>query len=87
MQRFPKAHDGVELRSSSADGRGTSIRRWSRRFPAGGLSSLGANYMTPEHCSDRRSGRTNKPFAVNLFAGGYDGNAFHPAAILKPVAL
>ncbi len=43
---------------------------------AGGLGSLGAGYMTPKEISASISAirsLTDKPFAVNLFAGGYDG--------------
>jgi len=43
---------------------------------AGGLGSLGAGYMTPEDIAKAIAeirDRTSKPFAVNLFVGGYDG--------------
>ena len=57
---------------------------------AGGLGSLGAGYMTPEEIAKAIAEireRTNNPFAVNLFAGGYDGNgAADPAAMLKLIA-
>ena len=57
---------------------------------AGGLGSLGAGYMTPEDIAKAIAEireRTNNPFAVNLFAGGYDGNgAADPAAMLKLIA-
>jgi nitronate monooxygenase len=57
---------------------------------AGGLGSLGAGYMTPEDMAKAIAEireRTNNPFAVNLFAGGYDGNgAADPAAMLRLIA-
>ena len=57
---------------------------------AGGLGSLGAGYMTPDDIAKAIAEikeRTDKPFAVNLFAGGYDGNgAADPAAMLKLIA-
>lgn len=56
---------------------------------AGGLGSIGAAYMTPdrirEEIAEVRAG-TDKPFLVNLFAGGYEGGAEggggDPAAML-----
>jgi nitronate monooxygenase len=45
---------------------------------AGGLGSLGAAYLTPEQITaamQRIRSLTNKPFQVNLFAGGWDQNA------------
>ena len=42
---------------------------------AGGLGSLGAAYLAPGAIRDairEIRGRTGQPFAVNLFAGGYD---------------
>lgn len=45
---------------------------------AGGLGSLGAAYLTPEQiiaAIQRIKSLTNKPFQVNLFAGGWDANA------------
>jgi nitronate monooxygenase len=41
---------------------------------AGGLGFLGCGYLTPEQLRDeiaRVRGLTNRPFGVNLFAGGY----------------
>jgi nitronate monooxygenase len=45
---------------------------------AGGLGSLGAAYSTPDQIASdvqRIKSLTNKPFQVNLFAGGWDANA------------
>jgi nitronate monooxygenase len=57
---------------------------------AGGLGSLGAGYMTPAQIAKAIAEireRTDRPFAVNLFAGGYDGTgASDPAAMLKLIA-
>ncbi len=57
---------------------------------AGGLGSLGAGYMTPEDIAKAIAEiheRTDKPFAVNLFAGGYDGTgSSDAAAMLKLIA-
>ncbi|MGH7913709.1 MAG: NAD(P)H-dependent flavin oxidoreductase [Candidatus Binataceae bacterium] len=57
---------------------------------AGGLGSLGAGYMTPENIAKAIAEireRTDKPFAVNLFAGGYDGTgSSDTAAMLKLIA-
>src|SRR6185437_13147024 len=57
---------------------------------AGGLGSLGAGYMTPDDIAKAIAEikeRTDKPFAVNLFAGGYDGTgASDAAAMLKLIA-
>lgn len=42
---------------------------------AGGLGSLGAAYLNPDQITDtirRIKSLTNKPFNVNLFAGGYE---------------
>ena len=53
---------------------------------AGGLGSLGAPYLTPEQILDavrRVRALTEKPFAVNLFAGAYQTeNAIDPAPML-----
>jgi nitronate monooxygenase len=53
---------------------------------AGGLGSLGAPYLTPQQILDavrRIRALTNKPFAVNLFAGGYQTeNAVDPRRML-----
>jgi nitronate monooxygenase len=54
---------------------------------AGGLGSLGAAYLRPEEILQsirRTQALTSRPFAVNLFAGGYaaDGNA-DPAPMLE----
>src|ERR1700693_5537035 len=43
----------------------------------GGLGSLGAAYMTPDQITDavqRIKSLTEKPFQVNLFAGGWDAD-------------
>jgi nitronate monooxygenase len=57
---------------------------------AGGLGSLGAGYMTPDDIAKAIAEireRTDKPFAVNLFAGGHDGTgASDTAAMLKLIA-
>ena len=54
---------------------------------AGGLGSLGAPYLTPAQILDavgRVRALTEKPFAVNLFAGAYQtGNAIDPAPMLE----
>src|SRR5262249_17330813 len=53
---------------------------------AGGLGSLGAPYLTPEQILDavrRFRALTDKPFAVNLFAGAYQtGHTVDPAPML-----
>ena len=53
---------------------------------AGGLGSLGAPYLTPEQILDavrRVRALTERPFAVNLFAGAYQTeNAIDPAPML-----
>ncbi|WP_242343695.1 NAD(P)H-dependent flavin oxidoreductase [Anaeromyxobacter terrae] len=59
---------------------------------AGALGSLGAAYLTPEQLEDAigeiRS-RTARPFAVNLFAGGWDarasGDAQRMLELLAPI--
>jgi nitronate monooxygenase len=57
---------------------------------AGGLGSLGAGYMTPDAITKAIAEireRTDKPFAVNLFAGGHDGTgASDAAAMLELIA-
>ena len=57
---------------------------------AGGLGSLGAGYMTPDDIAKAIAEiheRTSKPFAVNLFAGGYDGTgSSDTAAMLQLIA-
>lgn len=57
---------------------------------AGGLGSLGAGYMTPDDIVKAIAEihrLTSKPFAVNLFAGGYDGTgSSNTAAMLKLIA-
>jgi nitronate monooxygenase len=57
---------------------------------AGRLGSLGAGYMIADDIAKAIAEiheRTDKPFAVNLFAGGYDGTgSSDTAAILKLVA-
>src|SRR5271156_4879326 len=45
---------------------------------AGGLGSLGAAYLAPDQITNsirRVRSLTEKPFQVNLFAGGWDSNA------------
>ena len=45
---------------------------------AGGLGSLGAAYLTPDQIAatiSRIRSLTNRPFQVNLFAGGWDEKA------------
>ena len=53
---------------------------------AGGLGSLGAPYLTPEQILDairKIRALTDRPFAVNLFAGAYQTeNAIDPAPML-----
>lgn len=55
---------------------------------AGGLGSMGAGYMTPEEIAraivEIRS-LTNRPFAVNLFAGGPDGSGTRDSAEMLTV--
>ena len=57
---------------------------------AGGLGSFGAGYMTPKEISASISAirsLTDKPFAVNLFAGGYDGSgACRSSAMMEVMA-
>ncbi len=57
---------------------------------AGGPGSLGAGYMAPGDIAKAIAEiqeRTVKPFAVNLFAGGYDGTgSSDSAAMLKLIA-
>jgi nitronate monooxygenase len=57
---------------------------------AGGLGSLGAAYLTPYQITDavrRIRALTNRPFNVNLFAGGYEtGAGFDPAPMLAHLA-
>jgi nitronate monooxygenase len=57
---------------------------------AGGLGSLGAGYMTPDDIAKAIAEihqRTDKPFAVNLFSGGYDGTgSSNTTAMLKLIA-
>jgi nitronate monooxygenase len=57
---------------------------------AGGLGSLGAAYLTPDQIVEairRIRGLTNKPFNVNLFAGGYDRRGrVDPAPMLALLA-
>src|SRR5580658_3804233 len=57
---------------------------------AGGLGSLGAAYLTPDQITDavqRIKSLTEKPFQVNLFAGGWDANAqADPTAMLELLA-
>lgn len=57
---------------------------------AGGLGSLGAAYLTPEQIIDairRIRSLTNKPFNVNLFAGGYEKREHvNPVSMLATLA-
>ncbi len=57
---------------------------------AGGLGSLGAAYLTPDQIANdvrRIRAFTNKPFNVNLFAGGYHQHAqTDPTAMLTLLA-
>ena len=57
---------------------------------AGGLGSLGAAYLTPEQITEaigRIRALTDRPFQVNLFAGGWDANARgDPAPMLALLA-
>ncbi len=57
---------------------------------AGGLGSLGGAYLTPDQLADEiRKTRelTQRPFAVNLFAGGYgEVPAVDPQPVLKLLA-
>ncbi len=57
---------------------------------AGGLGSLGAAYLTPDQIADavrRIRALTNKPFNVNLFAGGHEsGRSVDPGAMLALLA-
>jgi nitronate monooxygenase len=52
---------------------------------AGGLGSVAAAYLAPRQVADeirRVRARTDRPFAVNLFAGGYHLEAGDPAPML-----
>ena len=52
---------------------------------AGGLGSLGAAYLTPDQITEtirRIKSLTNKPFNVNLFAGGYETRPHDPKPML-----
>ncbi|HEU4882795.1 MAG TPA: nitronate monooxygenase, partial [Longimicrobium sp.] len=56
---------------------------------AGGLGSLGAAYLQPEQVRDaiRQTRRlTDRPFAVNLFAGGPTDGAADPEPMLRLLA-
>lgn len=57
---------------------------------AGGLGSMGAGYLTPEQIAQSIAeirALTPRPFAVNLFAGGFDGTgARDPARMLELMA-
>ena len=95
MQRFRKLASmmGVEhaiILAPMAGGTSTPALVAAVSNARAGLGSLGAGYMTPEDIAKAIAEireRTNKPFAVNLFAGGYDGNgAANPAAMLKLIA-
>jgi nitronate monooxygenase len=50
---------------------------------AGGLGSFGAGYMTPAQIAETIAqirALTSRPFAMNLFAGGFDGTGTRDAA-------
>jgi len=58
---------------------------------AGGLGFLGAAYLTPQALRDAIAAvraRTDRPFGVNLFAGGYEdaGRSVDPAPMLAVLA-
>jgi nitronate monooxygenase len=56
---------------------------------AGGLGSLGAAYLAPDQITEairRIKSLTNKPFNVNLFAGGYETRPHDPKPMLAMLA-
>jgi nitronate monooxygenase len=56
---------------------------------AGGLGSLGAAYLTPDQITEairKIKSLTNKPFNVNLFAGGYETKPHDPKPMLAVLA-
>src|SRR5471032_659696 len=57
---------------------------------AGALGSWGGAYSTPQQILDAAGqirAQTSKPFALNLFAGGYEPNgAIDPAPMLALIA-
>jgi len=57
---------------------------------AGGLGSLGAAYLTPDHITDaipKIRALTDRPFLVNLFAGGWTTKSpSEPSAMLEVLA-
>jgi nitronate monooxygenase len=56
---------------------------------AGGLGSLAAAYLTPGQITEaiqRIKSLTNKPFQVNLFAGGYESTQTDPKGMLAVMA-
>jgi len=56
---------------------------------AGGLGSLGAAYLTPDQITEairQIKSLTNKPFNVNLFAGGYEAKPYDPKPMLAVLA-
>jgi nitronate monooxygenase len=56
---------------------------------AGGLGSLGAAYLNPDQITEairQIKSLTNKPFNVNLFAGGYEAKPYDPKPMLAVLA-
>ena len=56
---------------------------------AGALGSVGAAYLTPDAMREEISAvraRTQRPFSVNLFAGGIESRAVDPGAMLALLA-
>jgi nitronate monooxygenase len=56
---------------------------------AGGLGSLGAAYLTPDQITEairQIKSLTDKPFNVNLFAGGYEATPTDPKPMLAMLA-
>lgn len=56
---------------------------------AGGLGSLGAAYLAPDQITEairRIKSLTNRPFNVNLFAGGYETKPHDPKPMLAVLA-
>jgi nitronate monooxygenase len=56
---------------------------------AGGLGSLGAAYLTPDQITEairKIKSLTDKPFNVNLFAGGYETRPHDPKPMLAMLA-
>lgn len=56
---------------------------------AGALGSIAGAYLTPDgiaHAAEEVRERTNKPFAINLFAGGTAGGKVDPEPMLEVLA-